>query len=72
VEAASSWELLVHRGSLFIMATCQYWWPVYCRRTLFMVNNLLPVKIKIFGNFHTFQHCSWIVFLVSNLLSDNS
>jgi hypothetical protein len=30
VEAASSWELLVHGGSLFITATCQYWWPIYC------------------------------------------
>ena len=24
VEATSSWELLVHGGSLFMMAICQY------------------------------------------------
>ena len=58
VEAASSWELLIHGGSLFMTATCQFWWPVYCSGTLFLVSNLLPVKIKI--DFHTFQCCSYI------------
>jgi hypothetical protein len=58
VEDASSWELLVHRGSLFMTATCQYWGPVYCSGTLFLVSNLLPVKIKICSDFHTFQCCS--------------
>ena len=71
MEAASSWKLLVHGGSLFMTAACQYWWPVYCSGTSFLVSNLLPVKIKICGDFHTYQRCSWLLFLVSNLLSDN-
>ena len=33
--------------------------------------NLLQVKIKICGDFRTYQHYGWLVFLVSNLLSDN-
>jgi hypothetical protein len=59
MAAAHSWRLLVRGGRLFMAAAvCQYYWPIYCRGASFLGNNLFPVKIKICGNFCTYQHCS--------------